>query len=88
MYLVALGPRALEGQEAGPDLLELKESQGLLVCLEEMDNLVHRGHKVHQASVVQLDQLGSKDQEDCQDLWGPQGQLDHRGNQESHIIVQ
>lgn len=39
----------------------------MLVCLEEMDNLVLRVYRAHQVSVAQLDNLESKDQGDCQD---------------------
>lgn len=67
MYLAALDPRDPEGQEGGLALLELEESRVQLACLEEMDSLVLKGHRAHQESVVQLDQLGSKDQGD---YWG------------------
>ena len=58
--LATLGPRAPGGQEAGLVLPEVKASQVLPLCLEEMDSLAHRGHRAHQVSEAQWDQLGSK----------------------------
>lgn len=51
--MAAQAQRDPEGQEEGPGLLELKESQVLPVCLEEMDSLVLRGHRAHQVSEAQ-----------------------------------
>lgn len=91
MYQVALDQRALEGQEAGLDLQELKESQAPLVCPEEMGCLVQSGLRGHQVFVVQLDHLENKDQEDCQAQWGPLVQQDHRDhldNQDFQFMLQ
>lgn len=88
MYLASPGRRAPAGQGAGLVLLELKESQELLVFLEGTDSLVLRGLRAHQVSVAQLDQLESKDRGACQDLSALQDYKDHRDNQESQSRVQ
>ncbi|TNN65846.1 hypothetical protein EYF80_023998 [Liparis tanakae] len=66
-YLATPDQRAPEDQEEGPDLLVVKESQVLPVCLEEMDSRVLRGHRVHRESEAQWGRLVSKDQGVYQD---------------------
>lgn len=87
-YLATPDPRAPEDQEEGPDLLVLKESRVLPVCLEEMDSQVLRGHRVHRVSEAQWGQLVSRGQGDCRDQWGPRGQKDHRDKQGSPSRLQ